>query len=77
MGGENDTYCKFSYVILKSLANYHHFQCFGSGFRGLLDLDLPNPDPGALKKSKMLNQHKIVLLFTILYYIRAVDPDLH
>ena len=46
-------------------------QCFGSGsgFRDiLLDPvpDSPNPDPGAQKRSKMLTQHKIILLFTIL-----------
>ena len=31
------------------------------------DPDSPNPDPGALKRSQMLNKHKTILLFTTLY----------
>ena len=41
-------------------------QCFGAGFRGPLD---PNPDPGALKKVKILNNHNIILHFSDFYNI--------
>ena len=40
------------YLILMTF-----YQCFGSGFRGLLD-----PAQGLKKKSEMLNHNKIILL---------------
>ena len=50
-------------------------QCFGSGFRGLLDPDLESGSglriririQGLKIRSKLLNHHKIIFLFTTLY----------
>ena len=38
-------------------------QCFGSGFRGLLEPDSGAGSRGLKKMSKMLNNHNIILLF--------------
>ena len=52
------------------------YQCFGSGFRDLLDLDLDlDPDPGAYKNFKMLNNHNTILLFSDFYNILSFTID--
>ena len=56
----------FTFILSTQKVICIFFQCFGSGFRGLLN---PDPDQGLKKMTKMLNNHNIYLLFSHFYNI--------